>query len=65
MEKFIFRWFAWARALCGMAANGRNQQACCPARPVEPPRPPGPAVIVRMTAHGIDVVTRPQTAAGR
>ncbi|MEU2514194.1 hypothetical protein [Streptomyces syringium] len=63
MEKFIFRWFAWARALRGVKANHREQPARCPARPVEAPRPPDSAVIVRMTAHGIDIVSRPPATA--
>ncbi|MGI5530214.1 hypothetical protein ACQEVX_23370 [Streptomyces syringium] len=64
MVKFIFRWSAWARALRGVKANHRKQYVRCPARPAEPPRPPAPAVVARMSAHGIDIVTRPQ-AAGR
>ncbi|MFI1253972.1 hypothetical protein ACH4U6_09235 [Streptomyces netropsis] len=63
MEKFIFRWFGWARALCGLRTNHHKQQVRCPARPSEPPRPPDPTVFVRMSAHGIDIVTLPQAAA--
>ncbi|MFV8129283.1 hypothetical protein [Streptomyces syringium] len=63
MEKFIFRWFGWARALCGLRANDRKRPAYCPARPSEPPCPPAPTAVVRMSAHGIDIVTRPQVAA--
>lgn len=63
MEKFIFRWFAWARALRGVKANHREQPVRCPVRPAEPLPPPGPAVVVRMTAHGIDIVSRPPAAA--
>ncbi|WP_338932050.1 hypothetical protein WEB32_22135 [Streptomyces netropsis] len=63
MEKFIFRWFGWARALCGLRINHHEQQVSCPDRPGEPPRPPAPTAFARMSAHGIDIVTRPQAAA--
>ncbi|WP_370421178.1 hypothetical protein AB8O64_23450 [Streptomyces sp. QH1-20] len=63
MEKFIFRWFAWARALRGVKANHPALPVRCPDRPSEPPRPPAPAVVARMSAHGIDIVTRPPAAA--
>lgn len=60
MEKFIFRWSAWARAPRGVKDNHPEQPVRCPARPSEPP---APAAFARMSAHGIDIVTRPPAAA--
>ncbi|GGR17183.1 hypothetical protein FHS38_002051 [Streptomyces netropsis] len=67
MTNLIAHWFGWVRAPFALRLQ-RNYRPPCPrpegtAHRSETPRGPASAVVVRMSAHGIDIVTRPQVAA--